>query len=199
MNERLDKRMVPTKEIEEDLGLVWSVCPDHQEEEVSSVETALVKAEARVYRGKPPPTGVSPDSVLLCPSEEEGALVSGLRCVRAAAPDTNVLVLCPRPDAWLAEEAMREGASGFICPGMQPRLIIWAFRVVSEGETLVPRELLEECLGERVSREDPVVDSQQIEFLKRVVTCTSAGEAVVVPRELLEAFLVEEDPPDTNQ
>jgi hypothetical protein len=55
MNERQDKRMVPTKEIEEDLGLVWSVCPDHQEEGVSSVETALVKAEARVYRGKTPP------------------------------------------------------------------------------------------------------------------------------------------------
>jgi hypothetical protein len=194
MNERQDKEMVPTKEIEEDLGLVWVACLDRQEEEqVSSVETALVETEARVYRGKEPPTGVSPNCVILCSSEEEGGLVSGLRRVRAVAPDTKVLILSSRPDTRLAEEAMREGASGFIYPGMPRKLIVGAFRVASKGAILVPRALLEECLGERVSREDPVVlDPQQIEFLERAAAHASFGEAVVVPRELLEAFLVEE-------
>ena len=193
MNERQDKEMVPSKEIEEDLGSVWASCPDHQEEQASSVETALVEAEARVYRGKEPPRGVSPNSVILCPSEEEGGLVSGLRRVRAVAPDTDVLVLCPQPDSRLAEEAIREGASGFIYPGMPPELIVRAFRVASKGAILVPLELLEECLGERVSREDPVVlDPQQIEFLERAAVHASVGEVVVVPRGLLEAFLVEQ-------
>jgi len=186
--------MVLTKEIEEDLGSVWVACSDHQAEQVSSVEAALVEAEARVYRGKEPPIGVSPNSVILCPSEEEGGLVSGLRRVRAVAPDTNVLILYPQPDSRLAEEAMREGASGFIYPGMPPELIVRAFRVASKGAILVPRVLLEERLGERVSREDPVVlDPQQIEFLERAVAHAIVGEAVVVPRELLEAFLVEEE------
>jgi hypothetical protein len=197
MNERQDEKMVPrTKEIEEDLGSVWVSCPDHQEEQqASSVETALVEAEARVYRGKEPPRGVSPNSVILCPSEEEGGLVSGLRRVRAVAPDTDVLVLCPQPDSRLAEEAIREGASGFIYPGMPPELIVRAFRVASKGAILVPLELLEECLGERVSREDPVVlDPQQIEFLERAAVHASVGEVVVVPRGLLEAFLVEQGP-----
>ena len=195
MNERQDKEMVPSKEIEEDLGSVWASCPDHQEEQVSYVETALVEAEARVYRGKEPPRGVSPNSVILCPSEEEGGLVSGLRRVRAVAPDTDVLVLFPQPDSRLAEEAIREGASGFIYPGMPPELIVRAFRVASKGAILVPLELLEECLGERVSREDPVVlDPQQIEFLERAAVHASVGEVVVVPRGLLEAFLVEQGP-----
>jgi DNA-binding NarL/FixJ family response regulator len=192
MNERQDKEMVSTKEIEEDLGSVWVACPDHQEEQVSYVETALVEAEARVYRGKEPPRGVALNSIVLCSSEVEG-LASRLKRVRAVAPDTKVLILSSRPDSRLADEAMREGASGFIYPGMPPELIVRAFRVASKGAILVPRELLEECLGEKASREDlVVVDPQQIEFLERVLTYAIVGEATVVPRELLEAFLVEE-------
>src|SRR5919202_5348482 len=93
----------------EDLGLVWVYCPHHQEEEVLSIEKALVEANAHVYRGRKFPMGEAADFVLLCPNEED--VVWGVRRLRALASSTPVLVFCSSLDPQLAKESLRAGAS----------------------------------------------------------------------------------------
>ena len=66
-----------------------------------------------------------------------------------------------------------------------------------EGE-LVPlsREFLEACLERRLSQEDPIVlDPRQREFLEVVAASVPFGDVVMVPEELLRAFLAGNDSP----
>jgi hypothetical protein len=62
----------------------------------------------------------------------------------------------------------------------------------SKGETRVlSRVFLEDCLEERLTQEeDPLVlDSRQREFLELVAISATFGDAIEVPKELLQAFL----------
>jgi hypothetical protein len=63
----------------------------------------------------------------------------------------------------------------------------------SKGETIVlSRAFLEGCLEERLCQEDPIViDSRSREFLELVayLGATTFSDRIVVPKELLEAFL----------
>ena len=60
-----------------------------------------------------------------------------------------------------------------------------------EGEMIVlHREFLEACLEERLSQEDPtVLDPRQREFLEVVAASATFSDVIVVPEELLKAFL----------
>ena len=65
----------------------------------------------------------------------------------------------------------------------------------SKGEIiLLSRAYLEACLEDKLSHEDPLVlDSRQREFLELVASsATFSTDAIVVPKDLLEAFLAQE-------
>ena len=173
----------------EDLGLVWVDCPSYQEEEVLSIEKALVEANAHVYSGSKLSMGEAANFVVLCPNGED--VVSEVRRLRALASGTPVLVFCSSLDPQLARESLRAGASGFIYSAMQPELIALSLSVTSRNEILVSRELLEAFLEERASQEEDliVLTPRQVEFLELVVAYVTFGEEIVVPKELLEAFL----------
>ena len=113
MNEREVNQMTQVKESQrEDLGLVWVDCPHYQEEEVLSIEKALLEANAHVYSGRKLPVGEAADFVVLCPSGED--VVSEVRHLRALASGTPVLVFCSSLDPHLAKESLRAEASGFL-------------------------------------------------------------------------------------
>ena len=63
----------------------------------------------------------------------------------------------------------------------------------SEDEILVSREFLETRLEERVAQDGHfVLDARQREFLELIAASAAAatsGDAIAVPRNLLEAFL----------
>lgn len=154
------------------------------------VERAL-EAKANVYVGKEPPTGEAPSSIILCPNGE--GVAQEMRRLRSLAPDAPILVLGPRVEPRLAQTALLAGAHGFIHLGMQPAQIARALSAVSEGYAVVPKELLDFFLTEMVSREDRAdLTPDQREFLELVATsAVSSTDEIVVPRELLEAFLRE--------
>jgi DNA-binding NarL/FixJ family response regulator len=187
--------MTPITEPEqEDLGLVWVYC-FHRQEVVLSIKEALAEAKAHVHSGTTLPEGATPRLVILCPSEEE-SVASEMRHLRALAPEAPVLLFCSPLDPWSVEEALRAGASGFIHSGMHPELIACALSAATSGLVLISRELLEACLKERASWEDPVVlTPRQREFLEVVATDVSAKEEALVPKELLGAFLAEDEAP----
>jgi hypothetical protein len=159
------------------------------------VERAL-EEKANVYVGKELPTGEAPSSIILCPNGE--GVAQEMRRLWSLAPDAPILVLGPRVEPRLARTALLAGAHGFIHVGMQPAQIARALSAVSEGYAVVPKELLDFFLAERVSCEDRAdLTPDQREFLELVLlervatSAVSSTDEIVVPRELLEAFLRE--------
>jgi DNA-binding NarL/FixJ family response regulator len=144
----------PEKEALEDLDLVWVSCPHKEEEEEVVVVAPIVKEalaeKSRVYIGKepPPPQKEDPCCVLLCTSGE--GIVSEMRRLQSQAPNSPVVVFSQTKEPRLVAEALRAGASGFVHAGMRARTIALALALASEGEVLIPREVLGELLGQRL-------------------------------------------------
>lgn len=62
----------------------------------------------------------------------------------------------------------------------------------TEGEIIMlSRDFLEACLEERFSQEENplVLDSRQREFLELIAASAAFRDVIVVPKELLDAFL----------
>jgi hypothetical protein len=141
----------PEKEALEDLDLVWVSCPHKEEEEVAVVAPIVKEAlaeKSRVYIGKEPPQKEDPCCVLLCTSGD--GIVSEMRRLQSQAPNSPVVVFSQTKEPRLVAEALRAGASGFVHAGMRARTIALALALASEGEVLIPREVLGELLGQRL-------------------------------------------------
>ncbi len=151
----------------------------------------MLGARARVvHGGREPLANEAPCGIIHYPKGEDVA--SEVRRLRALVPGVPILVLGLRVEPQLAQTALLVGADGFIHLGMQPAQIIRALLTASEGETLLPRDLLEAFLEEMSARADlTVLTPHQREFLELVAASASYNDEIVVPRELLEAFLRE--------
>lgn len=149
-----------------------------------------LEAKTRVYRGRRPPANESPSSIIFCPSGED--IASEVRYLRDLAQDATILVLGFCVDTQLARTALLAGAHGFIHLGMRPPQIVHTISKTSKDEAVVSRDLLEAFLEGVISREiSPVLTPRQREFLELVAVSTPLDGEIVVPRELLEAFLSE--------
>jgi DNA-binding NarL/FixJ family response regulator len=153
MRERKTSAFMRTSEHEpekEDLGLVWisCLCEDEQEEGMVLLIKEALEEKARVHVGTEPPQRETPSSVVLCSNCEDVA--QQMRRLRIQVPNAAVLVFGSRLEPRLAEEALRAGASGFIHAQMRPNRITLALSLASEGEVLIPRELLGELIGQRL-------------------------------------------------
>ena len=135
-------------EPEEDLGLVWISSPYEEEEEMVLLVKEALEEKARVHIGTEPPRGEAPGCVLICPNGDD--IVSQIRRLRAQVPDLPVVVFCQSKELRLVEQALRAGASGFVHAQMRPEKIALALSLASEGEVLIPRELLGELIGQRL-------------------------------------------------
>jgi hypothetical protein len=177
-----EKLEVPTS------SLIWINCP--YPAVTFGLERAL-EAKTRVHSSQEPPVDEAPSAIIFFPSNED--VGSEVKCLRDLAPDASILVLGLHADKELARSALLAGAQGFIHFGMRCTQITCALAAASKGETLVPRDLLEALLVERVSRVDlDFLTPRQLEFLELVVAeATTTKDEIVVPRELFEAFLRE--------
>ena len=150
---------------------------------------AKLKAVGNVYCGQEAPVKNPPSSVIYCPNEEED-VASELERLRMVAGSVPILVLGISNDMRLAQTALLAGADGFILLSMQPEQILRALSVAFQDKTLVPRDLLEALLVEKVSRADiTALSSHQREFLELVVEAATLKDEIVSPKELLREFL----------
>jgi DNA-binding NarL/FixJ family response regulator len=141
---------VPEPE-KEDLDLVWVSCPHkEEEEELAPIVKEALPQKSRVYIGKEPPQKEDPCCVLLCTSGEGERIVSEMRRLQSQAPNSPVVVFSQTKEPRLVAEALRAGARGFVHAGMRARTIALALALASEGEVLIPREVLKELLGQRL-------------------------------------------------
>lgn len=68
--------------------------------------------------------------------------VDGLRALRAAAPQTPLVVLSASEEPQLVTEAMRQGAAGFIPKTSSSKVMLSALRLVLSGGVYLPPQLL---------------------------------------------------------
>ena len=148
MRERRTSAFMRTSkpEPEEDLGLVWISSP--YEEEMALLVKEVLGEKVRVHIGTEPPRGEAPGCVLIWPNGDD--IVSQIRRLRAQVPDLPVVVFCQSKELRLVEQALRAGASGIVHAQMRPEKIALALWLASEGEVLIPRELLGELIGQRL-------------------------------------------------
>jgi hypothetical protein len=195
MNKRTDKvdlerRMTMTvqsaKPAAETSGLIWVKCSFPL---VGLGLEAKLKAVGYVYCGQEAPVKNAPSSVIYCPNEEED-VASELERLRIVAGNVPILVFGLSNDLRLAQTAFLAGADGFIHRRTQPEQIVRALSAAFVGEALVPRDLLEALLVEKVSRADVMaLTPRQREFLELVVEAATFEDVIVSPKELLREFL----------
>ena len=144
----------PTESEPEHLGFVWIICRHPM---TGAGLKRILKNEVRVhYQQEPPKEGV-PSSVVLCVKDAE-ALPESIKQVRKLYTDAPVLVFDPHADLPLAWAALKAGARGYVHARMEPDQLVRALRVVSKGELVAPRKLLEYLVTETSNEETADLD-----------------------------------------
>ena len=152
------------------LGTVWLFCPYPV---VARGLVEILRKEARVLHRRELREGEeAPSFVLFCPNSEDVA--REVKRLRSLVPDAPVLVLGfgGHDELALVRSAIRAGACGFIHLGMQPSQIVSALTLASEGEFVIPTELVAGLIkGEDEGEEPPdlsVLTARQREILNLV-------------------------------
>ena len=157
---------------------------------VLEIEVRLEAAD-HVYYGEEVPVINAPSSMIYCPKEEDD-VASAVECLRSAAENIPIIVLGSRLDPQLAQRVLLAGAAGIVhlerYPGQGARFLTAAF----EDQAAISRDFLKAILAEAASRTGPIVLSpRQRQFLELVIQAPIVADHIMVPKELLRAFLVE--------
>ena len=157
---------------------------------------AMLEAADHVYYGEEVPVNNAPSSMIYCPKEEDD-IASAVECLRSAASNIPIIVLGSRLDPQLAQRVLLAGAAGIVhlesvhlerYPGQCAGFLTAAF----EDEAAISRDFLKAILAKAASRTGPIVlTPRQRQFLKLVIQAPLVADHIMVPKELLRAFLVE--------
>ena len=148
MRERKTSAFTRTNERdpEKELGLVWIRSP--YEDEMVLLAKEVLGEKVRVHIGTETPCEEDLCCVLLCSNGD--SVASQITHLRSQVPDLPVMVFYQSMEMRLAAQALRAGACGFVHAEMRPEKIALALSLASEGEVLIPRELLGELIGQRL-------------------------------------------------
>ena len=104
--------------------------------EAGTAEEAMTRAAER-----------SPDVVLLDIQLADADGLAVLRRLKAAMPQTSVLIVTMHANAEFVREAVRSGAAGYVLKGITRRELVAAVRAVREGESVLDPAVLKDALG----------------------------------------------------
>lgn len=170
------------------LGLVWLYCPYPI---LARGLNEILGEEAMVHHGEQPPGEASPSCMLLCVEEIEEVTYK-VKPLRAAAPDTPLVVFGLSKGLHLARAALQSGAQGFVHVGMPAGQVIRALSVASRGEIAVPRELLKDLVAGNQSVDLDSLTFRQREILKFVIegrTNAQIGQALFLSESTIKQHL----------
>jgi two-component system response regulator NreC len=99
-----------------------------------------------------------------------GSSIPSIPKIRAASPETNIVVLTMQSDPELAREALRAGATGFVLKESAEAELIRAVRLAADGRTYLNPEL-----GARLAAQAPVsagppddLSAREVEVLRLI-------------------------------
>jgi hypothetical protein len=155
---------------------------------------ARLEAADRVYHGyfgEEVPMNNAPSCMIYCPKEEDD-VASEVEWLRSKAGNIPTIVLGSRLDPQLAQRVLLAGAAGIVSLERYPRQGAGFLTAAFEGETAISRAVLEAILAEAVAHTGPIVlNPRQRRFLELVTRAPIVADHIMVPKELLRAFLVE--------
>lgn len=125
--------------------------------EAAAAEEALARAAA-----------LAPDVVMLDIQLADADGLAVLRRLKAALPQTGVLMVTMHANAEFVREAVRSGAAGYVLKGITRRELIAAVHAVREGESVLDPAVLKDVLGGAVPGSRPAV--AETEPLTRIET-----------------------------
>jgi DNA-binding NarL/FixJ family response regulator len=88
-----------------------------------------------------------PDVVLLDIRMKDEDGLAALPAIKAAAPNTRVIMLTTYANPGYLARAIRDGASGYLSKDVDPQQIVKAVRAAAAGEELINTELLRAALS----------------------------------------------------
>ena len=127
-------------------------------------------------------TALVPDVVLMDVSMPEMDGVEACRQVRAASPNTKVVMLTMHADQEVLANAIRAGACGYLVKDCSTEEIADAVRMASNGDTALSPQLAASMLNEvrkldqAPTREDRVVTKREEEVLQLIADGCSTTE-----------------------
>lgn len=154
------------------LGLIWIRCSWPV---VTVGLMQILKEVARVHCNRKPPED-TPAFVIICMDSVAEDLSEIMDRLHESHPDAVVLVFGLRLDLALALAALQNGARGFVHAGMQPKQIIRALHVASEGELVAPRQLLQFLVSGENSISLTTLSARQREILELVAGGSSNAQ-----------------------
>lgn len=92
--------------------------------------------------------------------------LSGLAAMRAPRPNTPVAILSGTATRAVAEQALAEGAAGFLPKTMSPRSLIAALRFMAAGEIYAPMAMFTEREATAVSLTGAQLTARETEVLR---------------------------------
>jgi two-component system, NarL family, response regulator NreC len=108
----------------------------------------------------------------------EGSSLPAIPRLRAASPETSIVVLTMQNDPQLAREALRAGATGFVLKESAKEELLHAVRLAAEGRTYLNPEL-----GARLAAAAPAtggapddLSAREIEVLRLIALGHTNGE-----------------------
>lgn len=152
---------------------------------------ARLEAADHVYYGEEVPVNNAPSSMIYCPKEEDD-VASAVECLRSAAGNIPIIVLGSRLDPQLAQRVLLAGAAGIVHLERYPEQCAGFLTAAFEDEAAISRDFLKAILAKAASRTGPIVlTPRQRRFLELVIQAPIVADHIMVPKELLRAFLVE--------
>jgi two-component system response regulator DevR len=131
--------------------------------EIEVVGEAAAAAEALARAA-----ALAPDVVMLDIQLADADGLAVLRRLKAALPQTSVLMVTMHANAEFVREAVRSGAAGYVLKGITRRELIAAVHAVREGESVLDPAVLKDALGAAVPGARPA--SAETEPLTRIET-----------------------------
>jgi len=145
------------------LGLLWLDCSYPV---VTRGLVEILREEASIIYRYEPKKDRTPSVVVFCHNGE--GVDQEVKRLQSLVPSAPVLILGLHNDPALVRIAIRAGARGFIHLGMQSKQIVRALALASEGEIVVPRELIAELIKGEESPDLLVLTTRQREILNLV-------------------------------
>ena len=112
----------------------------------------------------------SPDVVMLDIQLADADGLAVLRRLKAATPQTSVLIVTMHANAEFVREAVRSGAAGYVLKGITRRELVAAVRAVCEGESVLDPAVLKDALGARDGAGPRATAPSDLEPLTRIET-----------------------------
>jgi two-component system, NarL family, response regulator NreC len=142
---------------------------DGQPEFSVVAETADVASTERRVASRPPRV------LVLDVDMPDGSSIPAIARIRAAAPQTRIVVLTMHTEPSVAREALRAGATGFVLKEAPEAELIDAIRAVAAGRTYLNPDLGARMAAERAGPPDDL-SVRELEVLRLIALGFTNGE-----------------------